>query len=124
MSRWVARDDPFTSIMMWNFIFMIPLAAIPTAFFWVTPDANLWWQVLGFAVAGVGAQFCLTRSFGIAEASLVSPILFLRLPLIAGIAFFVWGQTTEIWTWVGAAIIFVATTWMTRVETKTVAKIP
>ena len=122
MSRWVARDDPFTSIMMWNFIFMIPLAAIPTAFFWVTPDANLWWQVLGFAVAGVGAQFCLTRSFGLAEASLVSPILFLRLPLIAAIAFFVWGQTTEIWTWVGAAIIFVATTWMTRVETKTVAK--
>ncbi|RZO35229.1 MAG: DMT family transporter [Rhodospirillaceae bacterium] len=122
MSRWVARDDPFTSIMMWNFIFMIPLAAIPSAYFWVTPDAGLWLQVLGFSAAGVGAQFCLTRSFGLAEASLVSPILFLRLPLIAAIAFFVWGETTEIWTWIGAGIIFIATTWMTRVETKIVAK--
>tara|TARA_Y100001970_G_scaffold279250_1_gene386237 strand:- start:1633 stop:2469 length:837 start_codon:yes stop_codon:yes gene_type:complete len=122
ISRWVARDDPFTSIMMWNFIFMIPLAAIPSAYFWVTPDASLWWQLLCFAVAGVGAQFCLTRSFGLAEAGLVSPILFLRLPLIAVIGYLVWDQTTEIWTWIGAAVIFVATTWMTRVETKAVAK--
>ncbi|MEC8726730.1 MAG: DMT family transporter [Pseudomonadota bacterium] len=122
MSRWLARDDAFTSIMMWNFIFIIPLAAVPSAYFWVTPDTNLWMQVLGFAIAGVGAQFCLTRSFGLAEASLVSPVLFLRLPLIAVIAFLVWGQTTEIWTWLGAAVIFVATTWMTRVETKIVAK--
>ena len=57
-------------------------------------------------------------NFGLAEASLVSPILFLRLPLIAVIAFFWFGQTTEIWTWIGAAVIFLATTWMTRVETR------
>ena len=118
LSRWLARYDQIPSIMMWNFIFMIPMAAIPSAIWWVTPAPELWWQVLGFAIAGVGAQFCLTRSFGLAEASLVSPILFLRLPLLAAIAFFAFGQTTEIWTWAGAAVIFVAATWMTRVETR------
>ena len=118
MSRWLARHDPFPSIMMWNFICMIPLAAVPSAIWWVTPPIDLWWQLLGFCIAGVGAQFCLTRSFGLAEASLVSPILFLRLPLIAVIAFFWFGQTTEIWTWICAAVIFLATTWMTRVETR------
>jgi len=118
MSRWVARNDPFPSIMMWNFICMIPLAAIPSIYWWVPVHGDAWWQLLAFSVAGVGAQFCLTRSFGLAEASLVSPILFLRLPLIAAIAFFAFGETTEIWTWVGAAVIFVATTWMTRVETR------
>jgi drug/metabolite transporter (DMT)-like permease len=118
LSRWLARYDKIPSIMMWNFIFMIPMTAIPSAIWWVTPTGDLAWQVLGFAIAGVGAQFCLTRSFGLAEASLVSPMLFLRLPLIAAISFFAFGQTTEIWTWVGAAVIFVATTWMTRVETR------
>ena len=118
LSRWLARYDKLPTIMMWNFICMIPMAVIPSAIWWVTPPPELWWQVLGFAVAGVGAQFCLTRSFGLAEASLVSPILFLRLPLIAAISFFAFGQTTEVWTWVGAGIIFVATTWMTRVETR------
>lgn len=117
-SRWLARYDKLPSIMMWNFIFMIPMAGIPSAIWWVTPAPEIWIHALGFAIAGVGAQFCLTRSFGLAEASLVSPILFLRLPLIAAVSFFAFGQTTEIWTWVGAAVIFVATTWMTRVETR------
>jgi drug/metabolite transporter (DMT)-like permease len=94
------------------------MAAVPAAIWWVTPAPELWLHVLGFSIAGVGAQFCLTKSFGQAEASLVSPILFLRLPLIAAISFFAFGQTTEAWTWVGAAVIFVATTWMTRVETR------
>jgi drug/metabolite transporter (DMT)-like permease len=118
LSRWLARYDKIPSIMMWNFIFMLPMTAIPAAIWWVNPTGDLAWQVAGFAVAGVGAQFCLTRSFGLAEASLVSPMLFLRLPLIAAIAFFAFGQTTEIWTWLGAAVIFIATTWMTRVETR------
>ena len=52
--------------------------------------------MLGFAIAGVGAQFCLTRSFGLAEASLVSPILFLVPAIDCSNAFLVWGQTTEI----------------------------
>ncbi len=120
MARWVARNDPFPSIMMWNFIFMIPLAFIPSAVWWVTPPIELWWQLLGFLITGVGAQFCLTRSFGLAEASLVSPILFIRLPLIAAIAYFAFDQTTSIWTWVGAAVIFVSATWMMRVETRPV----
>ncbi len=118
MSRWVARDDPFLSIMMWNFLFMIPLALVPSVIWWVTPPIDLWWKLLGFCIAGLGAQFCLTRSFGLAEASLVSPILFLRLPLLAVVAYFAFGQTTSVWTWVGAGVIFVATTWMARVETR------
>ncbi len=118
MSRWVARHDPFLSIMTWNFLFMIPLALVPSVIWWVTPPIDLWWKLLGFCIAGLGAQFCLTRSFGLAEASLVSPILFLRLPLLAVVAYFAFGQTTSIWTWVGAGVIFVATTWMARVETR------
>ena len=118
ISRWLARYDKLPSIMMWNFIFMIPMAGIPAAIWWVTPQPEIWLHAFAFAVAGVGAQFCLTRSFGLAEASLVSPILFLRLPLIAVISFFAFGQITEIWTWVGAAVIFIATSWMTRVETR------
>lgn len=121
MSRWVARDDPFPSIMMWNFMFMIPLALVPSVIWWVTPPLELWWKLLAFCVAGLGAQFCLTRSFGLAEASLVSPILFLRLPLLATVAYFAFGQTTSVWTWVGAGVIFFATTWMARVETRTAA---
>jgi drug/metabolite transporter (DMT)-like permease len=74
--------------------------------------------LIAFCVAGIGAQYCLTRSLGIAQASLVSPILFLRLPLVAVIAYYAFDQQTETWTWVGAGIIIVATTWMARIEVR------
>ena len=75
-------------------------------------------QIIGFCIAGVCAQFCLTRSFGMAEASLVSPILFFRLPIVAIIAYYAFGQQSEIWMWVGAGVIVLATTWMTRIEVR------
>ena len=115
-ARRLARDDPLPAIMIWNFLFTIPLAAIPGTVWWVTPPPDAWWPVLGFAAAGVGAQFCLTRSLGVAEAGLVAPILFLRLPIIAAVGYLWFGQETEIWTWAGAGVIFLATIWMTRAE--------
>ena len=117
-ARFVARYDPLPAIMVYNFLFVILLAAIPSAIWWVTPATDLWPQILGFVIAGVGAQFCLTKSFSSAEASLVSPILFLRLPLVAVIGFFVFDQTTGLLTWVGAGVIVTATLWMTHVETR------
>jgi drug/metabolite transporter (DMT)-like permease len=117
-ARYLSRYDPVSALMVYNFIFVIPLAAVPSAIWWVTPSIDLWPNILAFVIAGVGAQFCLTKSFGAAEASLVSPILFLRLPLVAIIGFVFFGQSTEPMTWVGAAIIFAATIWMTRVETR------
>ena len=117
-ARRLARHDPIQTIMVWNFLFTIPLAAVPASVWWVVPPMDALPVILGFAVSGVCAQFCLTRSFGLAEAGLVSPILFLRLPIIAALGYAVYNQQTEIWTWAGAGLICVATIWMTRVETR------
>lgn len=117
-ARYLARYDRTQTIMIFNFIFTIPLAAIPAAIFWAPIPPDIWPQLIGFCVAGVSAQFCLTRSFGLADASLVSPILFFRLPIVAVIAFYAFGQQSEIWTWIGAGVIILATVWMTRVEVR------
>ena len=120
-SRYLARYDKLQTIMIYNFIFTIPLAAIPAAIFWAPISPDIWPQIIGFCIAGVCAQFCLTRSFGMAEASLVSPILFFRLPIVAIIAYYAFGQQSEIWMWVGAGVIVLATTWMTRIEVRKTA---
>ena len=117
-ARYLARYDRLQTIMICNFVFTIPLAAIPAAIFWAPLSVEIWPQLIVFCVAGVSAQFCLTRSFGIAQASLVSPILFFRLPIVAVIAFYVFDQQSEIWMWVGAGVIILATTWMARIEVR------
>ena len=117
-ARYLARFDNIQTIMVCNFVFTIPLAAIPAAIYWTPISPEIWPQLIAFGVAGISAQFCLTRSFGLAQASLVSPILFLRLPLVAVIAFYAFDQQSEIWTWVGAGVIILATTWMARTEVR------
>ena len=117
-ARYLARYDQLKIIMTYNFVFTIPFALIPAIIWWEPIPLEIWPYLLLFGVAGISAQFCLTRSFSLADASLVSPILFFRLPLVALIALFAFNQQTEMWTWVGAAVIILATTWMARKETK------
>ena len=117
-ARYLARFDKLKVIMLYNFLFTIPFALLPAIIWWEPISVNLWPYLFAFGIAGICAQFCLTRSFSLADASLVSPILFLRLPIVAIIGFFAFSQMPETWTWVGAGIIILATTWMARSETR------
>lgn len=63
------------------------------------------WIVL-IACAGLVAHFCLTTALRLAPASVVMPIDFIRLPLIAVVGMTLYGEQIDIWVLVGAAVIF------------------
>ena len=48
----------------------------------------------------------ITRSVSLADVSAVIPFDFLRLPLVAISAFYLFGQSADAGTWIGAAVIF------------------
>ena len=52
----------------------------------------------------------------LADASFLSPIEFVRLPLVALIAYWAFGEVADAWTWLGGAIIFAAVVLLTRGE--------
>lgn len=62
--------------------------------------------LLLIGVAGLLAHFCLTSALSIAPATVVVPIDFVRLPIIAVIGMLVYAEALDIWVFVGAAIIF------------------
>jgi drug/metabolite transporter (DMT)-like permease len=70
------------------------------------PDATtLPWLVL-IGLCGLMAHFCITNALAIAPATVVIPIDFIRLPVIAVIGMLVYGEVLDIWVFVGAVIIF------------------
>ncbi len=70
------------------------------------PDAEtLPWLIL-IGVAGLLAHFCITNALAIAPATVVVPIDFVRLPVIAIIGMLVYGEALELWVLLGAGIIF------------------
>ena len=111
------KDDPAVIVVYAN-VLVIPLALIPALFEWV-PIA---WEdvplVLGIGIFGTLAQFSLTRAVAIADARVVQPFDFLRLPFAALMGWFLFAEVSDIWTWVGAIIIFAAAYYVLAYETR------
>ena len=63
------------------------------------------WLVL-IGCAGLLAHFCLTTALSLAPATLVTPVDFLRLPVIAIVGLLVYGEAVDVFVLVGAAVIF------------------
>lgn len=67
--------------------------------------ASLPYLVL-IGICGLLAHFCLTKALSIAPATVVVPIDFARLPIIAIVAMVLYGEALDLWVFVGAGIIF------------------
>ena len=65
------------------------------------------WLIL-IGAAGLAAHFCMTKSLSLAPASLVMPVDFARLPLIAVIGVVFYGESLDFYLVLGAALILVA----------------
>lgn len=72
--------------------------ALPTAM-------TLPWMIL-IGIAGLTAHFCLTKALSIAPATLVMPLDFLRLPIIAVVGIILYAEPVDIWVIVGGTLIF------------------
>ena len=104
-----------------TFYYQAMLAAFslpPALWVWVTPG---WDDVPGIFLVGAfgtAAPYFIIRALRHAEATLIGPLGFLRLPFTAGFAYLVFSEPTEIWTWIGAGVIFSAAYFMTRREAR------
>jgi len=98
-----------------GFLFGLPLALGPAVYTWTAPGwADVPW-LIAFGLVTVGAHVALTRALAVADASVVGPVDYLRLPCVAAIGFVFFSEVPDLWTWAGATVI-VASTWYLTVS--------
>ena len=108
-TKTLTRTDSVLAILFWMNLIQTPLAFIPALPAWVAPTlADAPW-IAALAGGSLFAHFCMTRAFKLADATVVVPIDFLRLPLIAVVGALAYGEPLDPWVFVGAAIIFTGT---------------
>jgi drug/metabolite transporter (DMT)-like permease len=98
-------------------VLMLPLSAVSTVFVWKNPALA---DLPGLFLLGalyVCAQWTITKAVGAADARVVQPFDFLRLPFAALIGYLAFRELPDSWTWIGAAVIFAAATYVMRHET-------
>jgi len=120
-NRYLSGRDSVGAIVFYGFAIQMPIGLVASIPGWVTPSLAEFPLIIVFAASAVVSHWCLTRSFAVAEASLVSPVLFLRLPFVALIGFVFFDQVTDLWTWIGAAIMIASTIYSTRVDARQTA---
>ncbi|MDP6709191.1 MAG: EamA family transporter, partial [Alphaproteobacteria bacterium] len=67
---------------------------------------HLWPWVLVAGLAGLGTHYCFARAFQLADAGIVAPIDFVRLPAAAVIGYLAYDEAIDVFVYLGAAVIF------------------
>lgn len=69
------------------------------------PETDSWLWLSTAAVTALAAHYCLSRALSLADAAVVMPIDYLRLPLIMLVAWWLYGETVTPALIAGAALI-------------------
>lgn len=117
-TKGLTRTDSVLTVLLWMSMLQGLMAVVGASFDWTAPtvDEIPWLIVIG--VTGLGAHYSLAKALTLADVSLVNPVDFLRLPLIAVVGFLAYGEGVDVLVLVGAGIIFVGNYYSIRRENR------
>ncbi|MEM7075377.1 MAG: DMT family transporter [Pseudomonadota bacterium] len=88
----------------WQSLFGLICAGMDGDIALPSPGALPWLTII--ALCGLSAHFCITSALAIAPATLVSPVDFMRLPVIAFVGYALYREPIDIFVFLGALMIF------------------
>jgi drug/metabolite transporter (DMT)-like permease len=100
----VGTDRPLT-ILFYMTVIQLPFGLIGAVPHWVWPAPAAWPWLAVVGLTALSAHYCMTRALALADATVVVPMDFLRLPLIALLGFMLYGERIEWYLFAGAALI-------------------
>jgi drug/metabolite transporter (DMT)-like permease len=101
----MARTESAGAITTYMVLLTTPMTLLAALFVWQNPTVGqLGWAAL-MGAAGSAGHFCMSRALASADATVVAPLDYLRLPIVALVAFIVFGEVPGVWVWVGGAVI-------------------
>jgi drug/metabolite transporter (DMT)-like permease len=120
-TKGLTRNNSVLKVLFWMALMQFPMGIGPAIAVWTPIEGIAWLWAAAVGASAVSAHFCLTRALSLADASVVVPMDFLRIPLIAVVSLFVFGEAIDGWVIVGAAIIFAGLYYNVRHEHRSAA---
>jgi drug/metabolite transporter (DMT)-like permease len=107
-TRKLTRTETITCILFWLTVMQAAFGLICAGLDGdiALPDTASWPWVAVIACAGLVAHFCLTTALTLAPATVVMPIDFVRLPVIALVGMALYAEPLDPFVLLGAAVIF------------------
>jgi drug/metabolite transporter (DMT)-like permease len=105
-SRADGSNAVFASSAILAAVLTLPFAVLE----WSAPSGGWVWATLGALTAASSLRgYADIRAMNAGEASFVAPVSYLRLPTVALAGWLLFGESVDVWTWVGGGVIAAAT---------------
>jgi drug/metabolite transporter (DMT)-like permease len=117
-TKQLTASETTFGIVFWMAVIQLPLSLIgsdPAVFFHLETRHIL--PAIGLGTAGLSSHYCFSNAFRFGDATLVVPLDFMRIPLIAVVGWAFYGEQLDIFVLFGALIIVGGVLWNLRSET-------
>ena len=78
---------------------------LPALYVWLWPSLTIWGWAVVVAFCGTFSHYCMARAMLYADATVVVPMDFLRVPLTAAAGWLIYSERLDVFTVLGAALI-------------------
>ncbi|WP_105435388.1 DMT family transporter [Neorhizobium tomejilense] len=101
----LTRSDSATKIIFWMLVIQSVIGIVPALNVWVWPSAAIWPWIFLIAFTGTFAHYCMARALFHADATVVMPMDYLRVPLSALLGYLLYAEAIDSFTAIGAGLI-------------------
>jgi drug/metabolite transporter (DMT)-like permease len=101
----LTRTESALQVIFWMLVVQSTAGLLPTLALWTWPSAHGWGWIIVIGVCGTFSHYCLASAMHYADATVVVPMDFLRVPLTATAGWLLYSERLDIFTGLGAALI-------------------
>jgi len=112
----MSATESISSIILWFSVGSAVITAIPAIIIWIPPAPIQWVYLILIGIFGATGMVALTKGFSTGETSFVTPFDYSRLLYATALGFFIFGETPDTWSVVGALIIVASGYYIARRE--------
>ncbi len=106
ITKKISKDDSAITILAYQSVFMSLFCFFVVLFFWETPSTKTIVYLLLSALSGTVLHLALNHAYKLVDVSMTQPYSFLNLVFASIIGYFIFSETPDLFTWIGASVIF------------------
>jgi len=105
MMKSLTRTENAVAIIFWMLVIQGAAGFFPALYVWIWPTAYAWGWMIVIAFCGTFSHYCMARAMLHADATVVLPMDFLRVPLTATAGWLIYSEQLDMFTVLGAMLI-------------------
>jgi drug/metabolite transporter (DMT)-like permease len=101
----LTRTEQTLAIIFWMLVVQAAASLLPALYVWTWPSPAAWGWSIVIAFCGTFSHYCMARAMLHADATVVIPMDFLRVPLTAAAGWLIYSERLDAYTVLGAVLI-------------------